>query len=300
MNKKTFSLLCVIIAVVLTSCMNANKNSIIATDARLKLISDQFSFTEGPAADTKGNIYFTDQPNNKIWKYSIDGALTLFHQDCGRANGLYFDKNGMLLSCSDMHNELWSIDTQTGENKVLITNFDGSKLNGPNDLWITPQNEIYFTDPLYVRPYWERDTISEQPGEYVYFFNKNEELVPVASDLVKPNGIIGTPDGKNLYIADIGDNKTYRYDILNNGELANKTLFAPMGSDGMTIDSDGNIYLTGEGVTVYNKEGEQVAHIAVPEAWTANVCIGGENMNTLFITASKSLYSIELNVQAAK
>ena len=301
MNKQSLSLfyICIIANTFLLSCVQKDTNNIVASDAKLELISDQFSFTEGPAVDDEGNIYFTDQPNNNIWKYSIDGELTLFHQNCGRANGLYFDKNGQLLSCSDMHNELWSIDTKNGNNKVLVADFEGRKLNGPNDLWVTSQNEIYFTDPLYVRPYWERDTTSELNGEHVYFINKHGELLPVANDLVKPNGIIGTPDNKYLYVADIGDNKTYRYDILSNGELTNKILFAPMGSDGMTIDSNGNIYLTGEGVTVYNNKGEQIARIAVPEKWTANVCIGGKRMNTLFITASKSLYAIQLNTQGA-
>ena len=111
------------------------------------------------------------------------------------------------------------------------------------------------------------------------------------------NGIVGTPDGKRLYVADIQANKTYVYNIESDGSLSGKKLFAPLGSDGMTIDSLGNIYLTGKGVTIFTPRGEQIGHIDVPEPWTANVCFGGKDMKTLFITASKSLYGIEMNVQ---
>jgi gluconolactonase len=121
----------------------------------------------------------------------------------------------------------------------------------------------------------------------------------VTDDLKKPNGITGTPDGKTLFISDIGAGQTWRYDIQPDGALANKALFCKLGSDGMTIDADGNLYLTGHGVTVFDKTGRKIEHIDVPEAWTANVCIGGKDRKTLFITASKSLYGIQLRVQGA-
>ena len=116
----------------------------------------------------------------------------------------------------------------------------------------------------------------------------------------KPNGITGTPDGKNLFVSDIGAGQTWRYDIQPDGSLTNKTFFcAKFGSDGMTIDSEGNLYLTGHGVTVFDKTGKQIDHIDVPETWTANVCFSGKDRKTLFITASKSLYSIQLKYKGA-
>jgi len=121
----------------------------------------------------------------------------------------------------------------------------------------------------------------------------------VTDDLKKPNGITGTPDGKTLFVSDIGAGQTWRYEIQPDGSLANKTLFCKMGSDGMTIDADGNLYLTGRGVTVFDKTGRQIDHVNVPEPWTANVCFGGKDHTTLFITASKSLYSIQLRVKGA-
>jgi gluconolactonase len=261
----------------------------------LKLVSNQFSFTEGPAVDKKGNVFFTDQPNDKIWKYDIDGKLSVFLSKTGRSNGLYFDKKGNLIACADEQNQLWAINSH-GKVKVLAKDLEGHKLNGPNDLWINPKRGgIYFTDPYYQRPYWERKK-SDLNGEKVYFFKK-KNVIAVAEDLVKPNGIIGTADGKYLYVADIGDNKTYKYTISKDGTLMNRQLFAEQGSDGMTIDNHGNIYLTGKGVTVYNLEGKKIEHIAIPEDWTANVCFGGKDRNILFITASKSLYILPMKVR---
>lgn len=265
--------------------------------AELKKLADGFSFTEGPASDKDGNVYFTDQPNNKILKWSVNGELSVFMADSGRANGLYIGRDGDIYSCSDAENELWRIDAQ-GKYKVLVNNFGGKKLNGPNDLWIAPNGGIYFTDPLYGRPYWTRTQKMQQDGEHVYYLAPDaEKPVRIADDLEKPNGIVGTPDGKRLYVADIQANKTYVYNIESDGSLSGKKLFAPLGSDGMTIDSLGNIYLTGKGVTIFTPRGEQIGHIDVPEPWTANVCFGGKDMKTLFITASKSLYGIEMNVQ---
>ncbi|MDB5223656.1 MAG: SMP-30/gluconolactonase/LRE family protein [Chitinophagaceae bacterium] len=271
------------------------QSSIIADNATLQLISNQFSFTEGPATDKKGNVYFTDQPNNKIWKYSTDGKLSVFLENAGRSNGLYFDKKGNLLACADEHNQLWSIKPN-GKIIVLVKDINGLHLNGPNDLWISHKGGIYFTDPYYQRDYWTRKS-PEIPEQKVYYLQKNKAPVVVADNLMKPNGIIGTPDDKYLYVADIKANKTYRYSIAPDGTLTGQTLFVNQGSDGMTIDVMGNIYLTGKGVTVYNREGKLIEHIDVPEPWTANITFGGKEKNVLFITASKAVYRLMMKVK---
>ncbi len=126
-----------------------------------------------------------------------------------------------------------------------------------------------------------------------------KKLIRVADDLKKPNGIIGTPDDMTLYVADIGARKTYSYDIQPDGALKNKKLFCESGSDGMTIDERGNVYLTGRGVIVFDKSGKQIEQIKVPETWTANVCFGGKDRKTLFITATKGFYGIRMNVKGA-
>jgi gluconolactonase len=273
--------------------------SIIAPGAKVRLLADIFKFTEGPAPDAAGNVFFTDQPNNKIYKWSVDGKLSLFLDNPGRANGLFFDTNGNLWSCSDMDNELWMIDPQ-GNVTIFVRDFEGKLLNGPNDLWPDTRGGIYFTDPLYKRRYWNRDPKMQQDGQHVYYLTPDRKtLTRVADDLVQPNGIVGTPDNKYLYVADIGNRKTYRFMIHADGTLSDKTLFCSMGSDGMTLDAEGNLYLTGRGVTVFNAQGEKIEHIAIDEGWTANVCFGGPDRHTLFITALDSLYAIQMRVKGA-
>ncbi len=275
--------------------MTTKKNSnIIADNAALQLISNQFSFTEGPAVDAEGNVFFTDQPNNRIWKYSTDGKLSVFLENAGRSNGMYFDQKGNLVTCADEHNQMWSI-APDGNVTVLLKDYEGLHFNGPNDLWIDNKGGIYFTDPYYQRDYWTRKE-PEMQGQKVYYLPKNKIPIVVANNLEQPNGIIGTPDFKYLYVADIKANKTYRYIISADGKLTDQTLFAPLGSDGMTIDSLGNIYLTGNGVTVFNSAGKLIEHIDVPEKWTANITFGGKERNTLFITASKSVYTLKMKV----
>lgn len=131
----------------------------------------------------------------------------------------------------------------------------------------------------------------------VYYMTPDYKTVTrIADDLVQPKGIIGTADGKTLYIADIGARKTYVYDISRDGTLSNKRLFCEMGSDGMTIDEEGNVYLTGKGVSVFNPAGEKIRQIDVAKNWTANVTFGGKDRKTLFITASDSVYTLQMRV----
>ncbi len=274
-------------------------SNLIAANAELQLISNQFSFTEGPAVDKKGNVFFTDQPNDKIWKYDTKGQLTVFLEKSGRSNGLFFDKKGNLISCADSVNQLWSIDPK-GKATVLVNDFQGQRLNGPNDVWVHPNGDIYITDPYYQRNWWDRKK-PDITGEKVYRLPKGQkELVMAADSFMRPNGIIGTPDGKYLYVADIKGNKTYRFSIKKDGSLTDRTLFVAQGSDGMTIDNQGNVYLTGNGVLVYNSKGEKIEHIKVPAKWTANVCFGGKNRDELFITASEAVYTLRMQVRGAK
>jgi gluconolactonase len=264
-----------------------------------QLVAKQFAFTEGPAVDKEGNIFFTDQPNDKIWKYDLAGKLSVFLSPAGRANGMYFDKKGNLLACADAQGQLWSI-APSGKTKVLVDKVAGQQLNGPNDVWVNPQGGLFFTDPYYKRDYWPA-TRPAPIAEYVYYLAPGAgQPLAVETTLKKPNGLIGTPDGKQLYIADIGANKTYRYRLGAKGELLDKQLFVEQGSDGMTLDEQGNVYLTGQGVTIYSPTGQRLAHIDVPAAWTANLCFGGKDMKTLFITASEAVYTVPMQVRGIR
>lgn len=287
------------LAVLLTASWPLFSQSIIAPNATLQRVSDQFKFTEGPAVDKAGAVYFTDQPNDKIWKYDVDGKLSLFMDKTGRSNGMYFDRQGNLITCADEKDELWSINPK-GKITVLLTNFQGHRFNGPNDLWIDPKGGIYFTDPYYQRDYWERKK-PDLDGEKVYYLPKGKkEAILVDADLKQPNGIVGTSDGQHLYVADIRDNKTYKYQIQPDGRLTNRQLYVNQGSDGMTLDNKGNLYLTGKGVTVYNPAGEKIEFIPVPSRWVGNICFGGKDRNTLFITASEAVYTLPMQVKGAE
>jgi gluconolactonase len=270
--------------------------SVLAPGAKLAKLAGGFAFTEGPAADAAGNVFFTDQPNDRILRWGVDGKLSTFLQPCGRANGLCFDGAGNLWACADAKNELWRIAPDKAVT-VVVKDYRGKLLNGPNDLWIRPDGGLYFTDPFYKRPYWKRGPAQQDRQAVYYLTPDRKNLRRVLDDLKQPNGIIGTPDGKTLYVADIGADRTYAYDIQADGTLTSKRLFCKLGSDGMTIDSEGNVYLTGKGVSVFDRGGKQIEHIDVPEPWTANVCFGGADRQTLFITASRGLYAVRTQVQ---
>lgn len=294
--KKYFSIL---LFLALSISSYAQSNYPIFVQDSLKLISAQFEFTEGASVDKDGNVFFTDQPNDKIWKYDINGKLSLFMDKSGRANGTYFDKQGNLIVCADENNQIWSID-KNKKVKVLFSDYEGKKVNGPNDIWLDAKGGIYFTDPYYQRDYWTRKT-SEMDGEKVYYLPKGKKnAMLVADGLVRPNGIVGTPDGKFLYVADRVADVTYKYQINSNGLLSNRQLILKQGSDGMTLDSNGNIYITGKGVDIYKPNGEKIGHINVPENWCGNICFGGKIKDVLFITASKSLYSIKTNAKGVE
>jgi gluconolactonase len=273
-------------------------NAGLFDQSQLQLISKEFKFTEGPAADNAGNVFFTDQPNNRIWEYSIAGKLSIFLEPAGRANGTYFDSKGNLIVCADEQQQLWSISPDK-KVTVLFKDLDGKHLNGPNDLWVDQKGGIYITDPYYQRDYWARKA-PELSGQKVYYLPKGKHKAIMVSDLLKkPNGIIGSADGKTLYVADIDGNKIYSFSINPDALLTDAKVVVNQGADGITLDAKGNLYLAGNGVTIYNPEGKKIAHIDVPEPWTANLCFGGKNGDELFITASTALYKIPMKVKGA-
>lgn len=265
------------------------------------LISAQFSFTEGPAADKAGNVFFTDQPNDKIWKFDTKGKISLFAENAGRANGMYFDASGNLITCSDEKNQLLSISPE-GKISVLVNDFKGHQLNGPNDCWIDKHGGIYFTDPYYQRDYWERkNPDTALGGQKVYYLAKNSKKATVAADdFIQPNGIVGTSDGKHIFVSDIGAGKIYKYTIGADGSLSDRHLFVQDLADGMTTDNTGNLYLAGKGVTIYTPAGIKLQHIDVPAKWTANICFGGSDRDILFITASESVFIMPMKVKGSK
>jgi len=282
-------------------------------------------FTEGTTCAPNGDVYFADH------------ALSVFMHPAGYANGMQFDAHGNLIACADERNELWSISltaTETvpwpqplnpavGEKPhpgtltlpahtvIMDGRYHGRLLGGPNDVWIRPDGGIYFTDPFYRRAWWTPGRQQEQELKTVYYLSPDHRTLTRVLDEFKsttgvpgtPNGIIGTPDGRTLYVADIDGDETWAYDVQPDGALTNRRLVCPHGSDGMTLDAEGNLYLSARapapGVTVVNAaSGRQIGFIPVPEQ-PANLCFAGPDHRTLYLTARTGFYSIRTNVRGA-
>ena len=271
-------------------------NRIIDEGAKVIKADSGFAFTEGPACASDGSVYFTDQPNDKIFIWEENKGTRIFVNACERSNGTYFDNDGNLLACADEFNKLVKFTPDGKMVDILKDGYMGKHLNGPNDLWPDGKGGIYFTDPYFFRDYWEEGHEEVQDTRGVYYLKPTGELERVINDYKQPNGIIGTPDGKLLYVADPGSQTIWRYDINTDGSLSNKTFFAPSGSDGMTIDNEGNVYLTASNISVYDKNGNKLGDIPVPEI-PANVCFGGNERNILFITARTSIYTLRMKVK---
>ena len=295
MMKNLFLLLVFVVVLPIVSDGRSSDKKLIAKGAKVTKAGGGYAFTEGPAVAPDGRIYFTDQPNNKIEIWKEDGTITNFSQSADRSNGTYFNKKGELIACADLHNRL-EVFTPDGKHHTLTEFFAGKALNGPNDLWIAPNGGIYFSDPYYFRDYWEAGHQEVQDVRGVYYLNPEGKVNRVIGDFKQPNGLIGTPDGQTLYVSDINDKKIWKYNIQPDGTLSGKKLFAPEGSDGMTIDKEGNVYLTNKSVSVYNAKGEHLIRIEIPEQ-PSNLCFGGKKRNILFVTARTSVYTLKMKVK---
>src|ERR1035437_4303495 len=194
----TIPFLCIVFAFI----QNKGLDEIIDPAAKVEKLADGFLFTEGPAADAKGNVYFTDQPNDRIMMWSLSGKLTTFMQPCGRSNGMSFDKDGNLWACADQKNELWCISPDK-KVTVIPSQYQGKSLDGPNDLWNTPGGGVYFTDPFYKRTWWDHDTMPQAIQAVYYLAPNHKTITRVIVDLEKPNGIVGTADRSEEHTSEL-------------------------------------------------------------------------------------------------
>ena len=266
---------------------------LVADGAEPQLLADGFRFTEGPAADQKGNIYFTDIGSRRIhhWDAGL-GKLSTVRENSNGADGLFVDRDGNLLICELSGKRLTRLN-KDGSYEVLVDSYDGGGLTGANDLWIDQYGGIYFSDSYPGSQIRTRD-------HRVFYLSREGNLILVADDFYKSNGLMGTRNGNWLYISDYIDNKVYKYEVLEPGVLGERSLFAGYRTDGMTMDEQGNVYLctgnAGFGVVVFNPAGEELGRISLPEN-PANICFGGPDNRTLYITATHGFYSLDMKVR---
>lgn len=264
--------------------------SVVPENVEVKKIASGYTFTEGVTEAEDGHIFFSDIPNNRI--HILDpktGQTTVNRENTGGANGLMFNKDGMLFACEGKAKR---VTKQNGSEVIVIADkFDGKALNAPNDLALDNAGGIYFTDPGYgVEP-------PDLNVEAVYYVDAAGKVTRAISDLKRPNGIVFSPDFKVLYVADPGDKKIFAYDVTSAGKPENKRQFAKFGADGMTVDELGNLYATAKGrIIILKPDGKTAGEVTVPEG-PSNVEFGGKDGKTLFITARTSVYSVELNVR---
>ena len=264
------------------------QSRLIEPGAQLVRVPGEYTFTEGPTADQQGNVLFSDVHANRIYRWTTDGQVSLFRDNSGNANGLAMDAKGDLLVCESGRGRVVSISPE-GELTSVAEQYDGRAFNQPNDLWIDPAAVFIFpTRSMVVRIAGSRAsacTMSPIAGK----------RFAVLDDLVRPNGIVGTPDRKTLFVTDHGGGKTYRYAIEPDGTLARKSLFVKVGADGMKLDSQGNLYLAERGIRIYDSQAAPLETIDLPHPPT-NLCFAGPDRKTLFITARTAVYTLRMRV----
>jgi gluconolactonase len=289
---RTSALATLLAALALVGCTETTRETppVIVDDADPEKLGEGFRFTEGPAADADGNVVFSDVPASKRYRWEHgSGSITMVSDETHGGNGQAYDGEGNLLVCQHHRQRVVAI-APDGEVTVLADSYNGKPFNRPNDLWIAPDGGVYFTDPLY------GGGEKPQGGEHVYYISPDDgSVLRVVDDMDKPNGLVGTPDGRTLYIADEGADRIYRYRIADDGRLTEKALFVERGSDGMAMDAAGNVYATDDAVYVYSPAGEQLARIALPHLPT-NLCFAGPDGKLLFITARQAVYGIKTEI----
>lgn len=283
------------------------------------------AFTEGPAVDAEGHVFFSDIINNRIMVMDPSGENKVFRQPSFRTNGQCFDQKGRLYHCEGAEfgsgggRRVTRTDFETQKYEVLTQRFEGKRYNSPNDICIDGKGRAFFTDPCYWGPARKK---MELETEGVYRIDTNGTVTRILGQpsIERPNGIAVTQDSKKLYLVDSrsvpgGNRKIWQFDLDENGTPSNQTLvwdFAPgRGADGMRIARDGNLYIAAginsprgphetadvpAGIYIITPDGELKGRIPIPEDVITNLAFGGTDGKTLYVTAGKNLYSTRVAV----
>ena len=290
-----------LIACSLTTSVTAQEASDrkIAPIGDVETVRTGFAFTEGPAWDPRGTLFFSDIPGNTIHRLKKGDELSDFTNDSKHTNGIMIAADGRMLACQ-MDGQVVAYDVESGQAKVLADSYDGKRFNAPNDLVIDKQGGIYFTDPLFRAP----DPLP-QGVQTVYYIAPSGEVKRVTEHIAAPNGIGLSPDGQRLYVIPSQQSEMLVYDVAGPGELSNGRTLCRVtqppgmdntGGDGMTVDVNGNLYITTHlGVEIFSPEGKRMGLVEFPEQ-PANVTFAGPNRTTMYVTARTGLYRVEMPI----
>jgi gluconolactonase len=254
-----------------------------------------FKFTEGPAADRAGNLYFSDVPNERIYKIDANGALSVFREKTNRANGLMVSAKGELIAC-EMAGRVVAFSPDGKDVRVLADGYEGKRFNAPNDLMLDKSGGVYVSDPSFDAP-----EPLPQGKTAVYYIDAYGKVTRLIDDLTQPNGLALSPDEETLYVIQTGPADMMAYPVESPGRLGKGRVFCKLQDkdgkregDSCGIDSKGNLYVaTALGVQVFDSSGKGLGVIPIPEQ-PSNVTFGGKDMKTLYVTARTSLYAIPM------
>jgi len=265
-------------------------------DAKLATVASGFGFTEGPMWDPSGFLYVSDETINKIFKVRLDGTKEEVIA-LGDPDGNTFDRQHRLIDCASVLRAIIEV-TPDGKYKILADHYEGKKLNSPNDVIVGPDGALYFTDPTLDLVAGEKQ---EVPFQGVYRLDDAGNLRLLTKDLTQPNGLAFSPDGKHFYVDDDEDKNIHAYDVTADGSLANGRIFGDEKGekhegvpDGIKVDKNGNLFVTGpKGIWVWDPQGHHLGTIVLPEQ-PANLAWGGKDYQTLYFTATTSVYALKM------
>jgi gluconolactonase len=272
---------------------------LIDHQAKLQTVATGFGFTEGPMWDAAGFLYVSDETINKLFRVYPDGkkeeVIAL-----GDPDGNTFDRQHRLIDCASVLRAIIAV-TPDGKYKILADHYDGKKFNSPNDVIVGPDGALYFTDPTLDLVAGEKQEI---PFQGVYRLDDKGNVRLLTKDLTQPNGLAFSPDGKHFYIDDSEQRNIRVYDAASDGTLSNGRIFGEEPGakhdgvpDGIKVDKNGNLFVTGpRGIWVWDAQGNHLGTIALPEQ-PANLTWGDKDYRTLYITATTSVYRLELKTQ---
>ena len=258
-----------------------------------------FKFTEGPAADANGNVYFSDIPNERIHKIDAAGQLSVFREKSNFANGLMVNAKGEVVAC-EMNGAIVALSPDGKDRRVITDQYEGKRYNAPNDLVIDRASGVYFTDPMFRAP-----MPLPQGKTCVYYVDAGGKVTRLIDDLPNPNGVLLSPDEKTLYVLPSGQKQMMAYPVESPGKVGKGRVFCELeqakaggngGGDGGTVDSKGNVYITSAtGLQVFDPSGKKLGTIKFPEQ-PANATFGGKDLKTLYVTARTSVYTVPMAV----